>query len=52
LLENGRAQHDFRRSAHLRSHRMLENSMVIGMTNHSPEFSHSLDPTQKKTVRC
>ncbi len=44
LPENGCAQHDFRRLAHLRSLRMLENSMVIGMFSHSPEFSHSLGP--------
>jgi len=25
---------------------MLENSMVIGMINHLPEFSHSLDQEQ------
>ena len=47
LPENGRAQHDFRRLAHLRSPRMLENSMVIGMISHSPEFSHSLHPLRK-----
>src|SRR5208337_1434484 len=47
LPENGRAQHNFRRLAHLRSARMLENSTVIGMTKHSPEFSHGQDPLRK-----